>query len=378
MSEQAPAVVCFDKVSPEPVKWLWELYLARGKLAILDGDPGTGKSFFAADLAARLSRGGPLPDGSPRHGPGTTLFLNAEDGLEDTLQPRLDAAGAALGQIYSFGGLSRREPGGTPLCFPYHLDWLARVVGDLLPDLVVIDPMMAFLPPEVSANNDQSIRMALTPLAVLAARSNTAILLVRHLNKGGGGKALYRGSGSIGIIGAIRTALFLSRHPRDPEQRVLAMSKSNLGPLAPTLAYRLAKDEIGRLRVEWTGACDVTADELCQKPKREEEAPDRPTADDWLKEALAKGPRKSAEVIAAGEAAGYPARTLERAKSRLGFVSQKSRRGEHGEWYWADPTLTPPPKAETPKETPPSLRQAHEERFGPLKIFPPGGYLDGR
>ncbi len=263
MSERPPVLIQMNLVRQAAIDWLWQPYLARGKLAILDGDPGAGKSFFAADLAARLSRGGAWPDGAAAARPANTLFLNAEDGLEDTLLPRLDAAGADLGRVASLGGLSAAEPAGAVIQFPYDLDRLRRAVVECRAELVVIDPMMAFFPPEVSTNNDQSIRMALTPLAGLAAETGTALLLVRHLNKGGGGKALYRGSGSIGIIGAIRTALFLAHDPNDPERRLFAMSKSNIGPLAATLAYRLAPDDVGRLRVEWLGACDATADDLC-------------------------------------------------------------------------------------------------------------------
>ena len=399
MSERPPVLIQMNLVRQAAIDWLWQPYLARGKLAILDGDPGAGKSFFAADLAARLSRGGAWPDGAAAARPANTLFLNAEDGLEDTLLPRLDAAGADLGRVASLGGLSAAEPAGAVIQFPYDLDRLRRAVVECRAELVVIDPMMAFFPPEVSTNNDQSIRMALTPLAGLAAETGTALLLVRHLNKGGGGKALYRGSGSIGIIGAIRTALFLARDPNDPERRLFAMSKSNIGPLAATLAYRLAPDDVGRLRVEWLGACDATADDLCGGEGR---CARGSPADDWLRSALASGPRKAAELVAEGEAAGFPSRTLERAKKRLGVVSEQVRRGDRSEWYWADPSATPPKTpaetgAEAPAEVatapaaPPAeakpprktLRQMYEERFGPTEErkpppFPRLSFLDER
>jgi hypothetical protein len=108
--------------------------------------------------------------------------------------------------------------------------------------------MMAFFKPETAANSDQVMRVALAPLAALAARSGASVLLVRQLTKHGGRKALYRGGGSIGIIGAMRTALFLGRCPRQPDRRILAMTKSNIGPTAPALACRLA-EEAGRPRL---------------------------------------------------------------------------------------------------------------------------------
>ena len=326
-------------IEPSNISWLWEPYLARGKLSLLDGDPGAGKSLFTADLAARLSRGGRLPDGSWRRRKSAVLFLNAEDGLEDTLQPRLEAAGADLTRVYSLGGLRREESAGGMLSFPQHLDCLRRALSAHWPDLVVIDPMMAFFPPEVSTNNDQTIRLALAPLAALAAQTAAAVLLVRQLTKRGGRKALYRGSGSISIIGSIRTALFLARHPREPERRILAMTKSNIGPPAPALACRLA-EEGGRARLDWLGECDATADELCL-PAAREGAPALLAADEWLKAALAKGPRAAKELREEAEAAGFCGRTLERAKKRLGVIAEQVRCGEHNAWYWADPAAAP-------------------------------------
>ncbi|HVS34735.1 MAG TPA: AAA family ATPase, partial [Gemmataceae bacterium] len=311
MTPYLPPVVRFDQVRAVPIRWLWEPYLARGKLAVLDGDVGVGKSFFTVDLAARLSRCGRMPDGSRRRRKAAVLFLNAEDGLDDTLQPRLEAAGADLKRVFSLGGIRLEDPAGAAMSFPQHLDCLHRAVVAHEPELVVVDPMMAFFPPEVSANNDQTMRTALAPLAALAARSGTAVLLVRQLTKRGGRKALYRGLGSIGIIGAIRTGLFLARHPHERDKRVFAMSKSNIGPLAPTLAYRLVQHD-GRAHLEWLGECDATADELCLPPARGE-GPPLPTADEWLKAALADGPRPAKELLAAGAAAGFGVRTLERA-----------------------------------------------------------------
>ena len=161
------------------------------------------------------------------------------------------------------------------------------------------------------------------------------MLLVRQLTKRGGRKALYRGGGSVGIIGAIRTALFLGRCPREPDRRVLAMTKSNIGPTAPALACRLV-EEAGRPRVQWLGVCDATADELC-RPASPGGGPERATADEWLLAALAGGPRPAKELHEAARAAGYCTRTLERAKRRLGVVARRVRQGGRAFWQWSDP-----------------------------------------
>ena len=206
-----PACFRLDRIPVRLIHWLWRPYLACGKLALLDGDPGAGKSLVTADLVARLTRGARLPDGSRCRRKANVLFLNAEDALDDTLRPRLDAAGADLARVFCLGGAQVGNADGGEMSFPGCFEALRRPVVAHEIELVVIDPMMAFFKPEVAANSDQVMRVALAPLAALAARSGASVLLVRPLTKRGGRMALYRGGGSIGIIGAIRTALFLAR-----------------------------------------------------------------------------------------------------------------------------------------------------------------------
>ena len=325
-----PACFRLDRIPVRPIHWLWRPYLACGNPALLDGDPGAGKSLLTADLAARLTRGGRMPDGTWRRRKANVLFLNAEDALDDTLRPRLDAAGADLTRVFCLGGVQVGIADGAELSFLGCFEALRRAVVAHEIELVVIDPMMAFFKPDAAANSDQVMRVALAPLAALAARSGASVLLVRPLTKHGGRKALYRGGGSIGIIGAIRTALFLGRCPRQPDRRILAMTKSNIGPTAPALACRLA-EEAGRPRVQWLGECDATADELC-RPLSPGAAPDRATADEWLLAALAGGPRPAKALQEEARAAGYCVRTLERAKRRLGVVARRVRKDGRALW----------------------------------------------
>src|SRR5437763_1943940 len=156
-----------SRVRSEPVRWLWWPYLPRGKLALLDGDPGVGKSLLAIDLAARLSRGGPLPDGTPAGRPHVTLLLGAEDDAADTTRPRAEAAGADLDRVIAVTGPSR-----TPLSFPDDVMELAKLVRAHRPDLIVIDPITAFLPPRIAASSDQCVRRVLGLLALLADRTD--------------------------------------------------------------------------------------------------------------------------------------------------------------------------------------------------------------
>jgi hypothetical protein len=343
------AELCCD-IHPTALDWLWPWYLARGKLAILDGDPEMGKSLLTIDLIARLSRGGPLPDGAPLTRPGTSVLLSAEDGAADTIRPRAEAAGADLSRLVlpSCGGRVAR--------FPEDLPHLEGLVQDCGADLVVIDPLMAFLPPKVAANLDQCVRQALTPLAGLAARTGCAVLFLRHLTKTGRDRAVYRGQGSVGIVAAVRTALFVAAPPSDSTGRVLAVAKSNVGRRPPALGYRVVESASGQPVVEWTGPVDLTADEACRaRPAVGVRARDR--ASDWLKRELVGGPRTAAELYTAAAAAGIPERTLERAKAALRVSSHRTydSRSRRGEWYWYDPDADWPADApfKKPYELPP-------------------------
>jgi hypothetical protein len=341
MSTPARTAQPLSRVAPKSVRWIWEPYLPRGKLAILDGDPGVGKSLLSIDLAARLSRGGPLPDGTPLDRPHSTLLLSGEDGAADTLRPRAEAAGADLDRV-----MAVTAEGGAPMRFPADAGRLEEMIRGGGVDLAVIDPVMAFLPPEVASNTDQCVRGVLGVLAGVAARTDCAILLVRHLRKKDAPKAVHRGLGSVGIIGAVRAGLLLAHHPAAPEVRVLAVTKSNLARTPPALAFRLRGEDAARVSVEWEGRLDVTADALGLRAATPLRPRDR--AAEWLHQQLEFGPRRAMELRAAAAEAGIPERTLHRAKAELGVqshrVSRQGTGGEH-EWFWYDPAAPWPANA---------------------------------
>jgi hypothetical protein len=309
-------------------------------LSLLDGDPEMGKSLLTIDLIARLSRGAPMPDGSPGGPPCTSILLSAEDDAADTIRPRAEAAGCDLNRLVipRFDGRVPRLPSDLPA--------LEQLIRDCEAAFVVIDPLMAFLPPSVAANLDQCVRLALSPLSVLAGRTGCAVKAVRHLGKGRRERAILRGQGSIGIVAAARTALFVAPHPGDADGRVLAVSKTNVGRRPPALGYRIMESASGPPVVEWTGAVDVTADGLTLK-KRETGVKVADRAVDWLRRELAAGPRKAADVYAAAAAAGIPERTLKRAKEWLRAKSHREYdyRARCGEWWWYDPDAPWPKKA---------------------------------
>ena len=361
MSEPYLGVTCADVV-PEPVRWLWEPYLARGKLAVLDGDPGTGKSLVVVDLAARLSRGGTMPNGPVRFGAReTVLLLNAEDDARDTIRPRVLAAGGDPKRVRVFAapgiGMNR------PPQFPQDFAQLEAAVRETRPALVVIDPLPAFFPADL-----YSLSRALLPFADLADETGTCVLLVRHLRKAGGANPLYRGLGGIGIVGMARTALALSRHPDDPELRVLAPTKTSIGPPGAALGFRLAPSEHGPARVEWVRQLELTADDLyAPAASANASARARERAAVWLLQLLSNGPVRASAVSAAACAAGIPTRTLTRAKQLTGVSSSAMRTGDAVEWWWQAPPTAPTaapatsapaePQSE-PARTPTERRQA--------------------
>jgi RecA-family ATPase len=225
-----PSLVPLSRVAPEPVPWLSPGRLAAGAITLLDGDPGLGKSTLLCDFAARISTGTPLPGGQPAP-PAAAIIMSAEDDPHATIRPRIDAAGGDPSRVFAFGVLAELGPGGALLRLPEHVDVLRDVIETLGAALVVVDPLVAFLSPRLNANSDQAVRGALASLKTVAQLTGAAIVAVRHLTKATAmGNPLYRGGGSIGLVGAARTALLLAPDPAAPDRRILAGVKSNLGP----------------------------------------------------------------------------------------------------------------------------------------------------
>lgn len=321
-----------------PVRWLWPGRIPRGALTIVEGDPGLGKSMLLLDLAARLSRGLPLPadDAPAPDGPADSLLLTAEDSIRGTVRPRLEAAGADLARV-QVPEVVDLETGRRFIEIPTDLQALADVLRRCRARLLVIDPLAAFLAERVNAHKDQSVRRALAPLAALAEELDVAVVIIRHLNKGVGASATYRGGGSIGILGAARSGLLVAKDTTDPERRVLAPVKSNLCALPPALAYRI--EQAGAVaRVQWEGPVDVTADALLlpHQPSRRPEQGISP-AQAWLAEQLAAGPRAARDLHAAAAAHGFTPKMLRRARGQLGVAAIRQGFGRDGEWVWLLP-----------------------------------------
>jgi hypothetical protein len=336
--------ILVSDVETERVAWLWRGWLALGKLSVLDGDPGLGKSATTLDIAARVSTGRSFPDGSEcETGAGGVVILSAEDGLADTIKPRLEAAGADTSRISSLNtvweGTGERRHERT-LSLPEDISLIEREVRRVEAKLVIVDPLMAFLPKKIDAHKDQDVRRALAPFASMAERTGAALQVVRHLSKSEGTSPIYRGGGSIGIIGAARMGALVAKDPKAEERRVLAPTKNNLAVHPKSLIYTLREADNGAVRVIWAGESEYSASELL-RTVRVDRADARREAEDFLEILLSDGSVPKATVEEEAKAANISPGTLRRAKSSLGVIVERENEvgGERGagRWVWKLP-----------------------------------------
>lgn len=332
-------------VRREQVSWVWPGRVVRGKLNVLDGDPGLGKSTLTLDMGARVTTGREMPDGTGGGNPSNVVVLTAEDGAGDTVLPRLEAAGADTARVFMVTGVeSGGDSDGDPPSLPEDVDALAAYIGELEAALVVIDPLMAYLGADVNSHRDQDVRRALHRLSRVAEVTGAAILVVRHLNKGGAGmSALYRGGGSIGIIGAARVGLMVGRDPEDDTMRILAVTKCNLAVQAPPLSFRLVPcaDDTSVARIQWEGVSSHGLDAMLAETDPAERTAASEAAE-FLRDTLASGPVRAGDVKKQARDAGIALRTLERIKNRLGIRHRREGYGPGSYYVWESPDPCPP------------------------------------
>lgn len=344
-------------VRPERVQWLWPGRIPLGKISVVDGDPGLGKTTLMLDVAARITSGRALPDGSRADldGPAAVVIMTAEDGLADTIRPRLDAAGADVSRCSAFESVT--DDGDDlprPVELPRDTPFLEQVLAETGAALVVIDPLMAFLAGDVNSHRDQDVRHVLAGLAAVAERTGAAIVIIRHLNKASGTSAIYRGGGSIGIIGAARSGLLVANDPDDEtgERRIMAVSKGNLAARPPALAYRL--EPYGDTsRIVWLGATDHRADQLLASHGDDEQRSAVSEAVAFLESALSAGPQPADEVTRQARSLGISERTLQRARRQVGVTAARAGGlGALGRWELSLPnSVNASTKAAKPSST---------------------------
>jgi len=354
-----PVLVRLSDVRAEPIRWLWPGRIAVGKLTLIAGDPGLGKSFLTLDIAARVSSGTPWPDSQDTANPaGGVVLLSAEDDLADTIRPRLDAAGADVFRIVFVSAVRAPNPdtGGTrPVPFTLSADLPAleeaiEHIGGCR--LVVIDPISAYLGggPRFDSHRNSDVRTVLAPLADLAARRGVAIVAVTHLRKGEG-PAMYRAMGSLAFVAAARAVWAVARDKDDPtgRRRLFLPVKNNLAGDQTGLAFALGQAASGVPCVGWEPEpISISADDAlsADRPADDDGGSALDEAVEWLREALADGPVQAKDVKRQARWDAIAPRTLDRAKAQLKVIAAPD--GYRGPWVWRLPN-TPTERHSAPE-----------------------------
>lgn len=329
-----------SEVEPRPVNWLWPGRIARGKVSIVAGHPGLGKSQLTVSVAAVVTTGDRWPVDDTQAPLGRVVILSAEDDPADTIVPRLMAAGAALERV-EFIEASIDEDRHRTVDVVRDLEVLDRELaklGDVT--LLVVDPITAYLG-GIDTHRTSDVRGALAPLADVAMRRNIAVVAVSHLRKAAGAEALMRITGSAAFVAAARATYVVAKDPEDDGRRLFLPAKNNLGDDRTGLAFRIEPATIGdgieTSRVAWESEpVTITADEALAPAVDHEARAERDVAAGWLRDYLSDGPRSSRDVKGAAIDAGLAWSTVRRAKDQLGIRARKT--GFDGGWEWALPS----------------------------------------
>lgn len=328
-SKQGSHLVCLADVEPKEIAWLWYPYIPSGKITLLRGDPGQGKTTFCLTLASIVSNGWSFPnsDGGINAEQGNVLFISAEDDLADTISPRLIKARANMSRVFSNQELPFESLTFTSPAFE-------ELIGDAQPKLVIVDPIQAFLGGKTDAHRANEIRPIMSHLRGLAEKYNCAILLIEHLNKSSGGKGLYRGLGSIDITAAARSILMLGSDPDNGTEKGIAHIKSNCASAGGVVGFHIANG-----RLVWNLDTELTADMIQGNalPVSDKQGSKLEFAKDFLRDNLKNGKQHRVDVLTEAQALGISEGTLKRGRQALGIVVTQEKFGKFKETYWSLP-----------------------------------------
>lgn len=319
--KKAVPMIRMSEIQQTEVEWLWYPYIPFGKLTIIQGNPGEGKTFFAMQLAAACTNRKYLPQMEPFE-PFNVIFQTAEDGLGDTVKPRLVSAEADMERVLVIDDTEH------PLTLADKR--IENAIRENNARLVIIDPLQAFLGANVDMNRANEVRPILRRLADTAQNTNCAIVMIEHLNKASGSQSTYRGLGSIDITAVVRSLLFIGKVKTDPTTRVIVHEKSSLAPPGQSLAFSLG-DEKG---FRWIGAYDISAEDLLAGGEGNKTELKQELAVKLITEFLAEGKKVSiAEINAEARERGISERTVRLAKNSMGDKIASERQGKNW-WIW--------------------------------------------
>lgn len=307
-------LINMEDVKCENVEWLWYPFIPYGKITIIQGDPGEGKTTLVLQIIAKLTKGDTIINGEGKE-PINIIYQTAEDGLSDTIKPRLVSANADCSKVLV---IDDKE---APLTM---LDVrLEKAIAETGARLVVLDPIQGFLGADVDMHRANEIRPVMKHIAEIAEKYRCAVILVGHMNKCNVGKSAYRGLGSIDFQAAARSVLIVGRIKNEPEIRAVCQIKNSLAPEAKSIAFRLNEKN----GFEWIGECDVKADELlCGTAKGMKQK----TAIHFLEDTLSKGKMAQTKIAELAEEKGISNKTLRNAKKSLDIKASKIG----NQWYW--------------------------------------------
>lgn len=320
-------LINMEQVEVEKIDWLIYPFIPFGKVTIVQGDPGEGKTTMVLQIIAKLTKGEPVLPGSDEPilegktmalDPVNVIYQTAEDGLGDTIKPRLLAAGADCSRVMV---IDDNDQALTMMDAR-----LEEAIIQTKARLVVLDPIQGFLGADVDMHRANEIRPLMKRVAVLAEKYHCAIILIGHMNKNSNGKSSYRGLGSIDFQAAARSVLIVGRIKDEPEIRVVCHVKSSLAPEGKSIAFRLDKDK----GFEWIGEYDISADDLLSGDNRGQKIH---AAKEFLKEILVSGSMAQTKVAEEAESRGIKKKTLWNAKKELEIDSVKIG----NQWFWMLP-----------------------------------------
>ena len=319
MSSPELNIINMADIEAVAVKWLWKPYIPLGKITIVQGDPGEGKTTLALSIAAALTRGDTLPNEADSHEPMNVIYQTAEDGLADTIKPRLEAVNADCTRVLVIDE-SKEELSMSD-------ERIEKAIQQTNSKLIILDPIQAYIGANVDMHRANEIRPVMSRLGRIAEEYGCAIVLIGHMNKAAGQKSSYRGLGSIDITAVARSVLIVGKMRDSPSKRIMAQAKSSLAPVGKSQLFEINENSA----LVWKGEVDITAEQFLENGGAELSKLE--IATEFLLEILKDGKVSQKEIATAASDYDFSTRTLNEAKKNLKISSIKA----DNKWYWKLP-----------------------------------------